>query len=109
MGALLRERLQTTFRDRPDVGDVRGRGLFVGVELVTDREKKTPPPESLGLPARLRESAMAERLICNPAGGSADGRDGAHILLAPPFIYSEEHVEELVKRLGRALDRVEVR
>jgi adenosylmethionine-8-amino-7-oxononanoate aminotransferase len=109
MGALLRERLKSAFCERPNVGDVRGRGLFVGVELVTDREKKTPPPESLGLPARLRESAMAERRICYPAGGSADGRDGAHILLAPPFIYSEEHVEELVKRLGRALDRVEVR
>jgi adenosylmethionine-8-amino-7-oxononanoate aminotransferase len=109
MGALLRERLKSAFCERPNVGDVRGRGLFVGVELVTDREKKTPPPAVLGLPARLRESAMAEGLICYPAGGSADGRDGAHILLAPPFIYSEEHVEELVKRLGRALDRVEVR
>ena len=106
MGALLRERLQSAFRDRPDVGDVRGRGLFLGVELVVDREKKTPPPAALGLPGRLRESAMAEGLICYPAGGSADGRDGAHVLLAPPFIYTEEHVEELVTRLGRALDRV---
>ena len=106
MGALLRERLQSGFRNRPDVGDVRGRGLFLGVELVVDREKKTPPPASLGLPGRLRESAMAEGLICYPAGGSADGRDGAHILLAPPYIYTEDHVEELVLRLGRALDRV---
>jgi adenosylmethionine-8-amino-7-oxononanoate aminotransferase len=109
MGALLRERLRSAFADRPEVGDVRGRGLFVGVELVTDREKKTPPPGALRLPGRLRESAMAEGLICYPAGGSANGRDGAHILLAPPFIYTEAHVEALVARLGRALDRVDVR
>jgi len=71
--------------------------------------KKTPPPATLGLPARLGRRAMAEGLICYPAGGSADGRDGAHILLAPPFIYTEDHVEELVTRLGRTLRDLEAR
>lgn len=103
MGGFLRERLESAFRDHPHVGDVRGRGLFVGIELVVDRDSKAPPLADLDLPGRLRNAAMAEGLVCYPAGGSAGDRDGAHILLAPPFIYTEANVDELVTRLGRVL------
>jgi adenosylmethionine-8-amino-7-oxononanoate aminotransferase len=103
MGARLRERLATAFGDHPHVGDIRGRGLFVGIELVVDRAAKTPPAAVLALPARLRNEAMAQGFICYPGGGTADGSNGAHILLAPPFIYSEANVDELVTRLGRVL------
>ena len=108
-GALMKERLRSAFEDHPHVGDVRGRGLFLGVELVVDRANKTPPSAALGLPGHLRKRAMAEGLVCYPAGGCADGHAGAHILLAPPFIYTEEDVAELVTRLDRTLDRLEVR
>jgi adenosylmethionine-8-amino-7-oxononanoate aminotransferase len=108
MGELLRSRLASAFDDHPHVGDIRGRGLFTGIELVVDRRTRTPPSASLGLPARLRNEAMAEGLLCYPGGGSANGRDGAHILLAPPFIYSEDNVDELVTRLGRVLQGLEL-
>lgn len=104
MGAMLRSRLASTFSNHPHVGDIRGRGLFIGIELVIDRETRAPPPAALGLPARLRNEAMAEGLVCYPGGGTANGRDGAHILLAPPFIYTEDNVDELVMRLGRVLN-----
>jgi len=104
MGALLRERLAAALCDHPHVGDIRGRGLFVGIELVTDRATNGAPRAELGLPQRLRDDAMRHGLICYPGGGSADGQNGAHILLAPPFIYSSDNVDELVMRLGRVLD-----
>ena len=103
MGARLRERLAAAFGDHPHVGDIRGRGLLVGIELVVDRAARTPPAAVLALPTRLRQEAMTQGLICYPGGGTADGSNGAHILLAPPFIYSEANVDELVTRLGRVL------
>ncbi len=81
--------------------------MFVGVELVADRAHMTPPSASLGLPAKIRNAAMAQGLLCYPGGGTADGRDGAHVLLAPPFIYEDRHVDELIEKLGRALDQVD--
>jgi adenosylmethionine-8-amino-7-oxononanoate aminotransferase len=108
MGRLLRTRLASAFRNHPHVGDIRGRGLFTGIELVVERLTKTPPSASLGLPGRLRNEAMARGLVCYPGGGSANGRDGAHILLAPPFIYTEDNVDELVARLGRVLQGLEL-
>lgn len=103
IGALLRENLRVAFRDHPHVGDIRGRGLFIGVELVKDRDSRAPIPAALGLPARLRRKAMEQGLVCYPGGGGADGCDGAHIMLAPPLIYSEQHADELVTRLFRTL------
>lgn len=108
VGELLRARLVSAFGNHPHVGDVRGRGLFTGMELVLDRQTKAPPPATLGLPVRLRNKAMAEGLVCYPGGGSADGRNGAHILLAPPFIYDESNVDELVMRLGRVLQGLQL-
>ena len=108
MGELLRDRLTHALGEHPHVGDIRGRGLFIGIELVVDRESKKPPSAEFGLPARIRNEAMAQGLICYPGGGAANGRDGAHILLAPPFIYTEENVNELVVRLERVLRRLEL-
>jgi adenosylmethionine-8-amino-7-oxononanoate aminotransferase len=103
MGELLRRELRTAFANQPWLGDVRGRGLFTGIELVTDREQKTPPAGSLGLPLKIRLKAMRKGLICYPGGGSADGTNGVHILLAPPLIYTASHVDELVTRLSSVL------
>ncbi len=107
MGELLRRELRSALGSNPWLGDIRGRGLFVGIELVTDRENKTPPPGSLGLPTKLRKKAMQSGLICYPGGGSADGTNGAHIMLAPPLIYTSQHVDELVTRLASVLTDID--
>lgn len=105
-GAQLRDELASCFSEHPYVGDIRGRGLFVGIELVTDRETKAPPGTELGVASWIKNTAMEEGLICYPAGGTADGKNGAHILLAPPFIYTAAHVSELVGKLESVLGRL---
>jgi len=90
------------------VGDIRGRGLMWGLELVLDRASNEPVPARLGLPSRIRETALQAGLICYPGSGSAaDGRNGAHIMLAPPYIITDAELEELCTRLGRALEGVD--
>ncbi|MCB1845343.1 MAG: aminotransferase class III-fold pyridoxal phosphate-dependent enzyme, partial [Halioglobus sp.] len=103
MGELLRRELRSAFASHPWVGDIRGRGMFVGIELVVDRKRKTPPHGALGLHVKLRRRAMSQGLICYPGGGSADGIDGAHIMLAPPLSYRQQHVDELVSKLVATL------
>ncbi|RMD50250.1 MAG: aspartate aminotransferase family protein [Alphaproteobacteria bacterium] len=105
-GAALEARLRAAFGDHPHVGDIRGRGLFQALEFVADRESKRPFPPETRLAARLKARAMAEGLICYPMPGTIDGREGHHVLLAPPFIISEEELDELVARLGRAIEGV---
>jgi adenosylmethionine-8-amino-7-oxononanoate aminotransferase len=107
-GEQLRQSLQSTFEQHPHVGDVRGRGLFVAIEFVKDKASKQPPPIELGLPAWLKNRAMEEGLICYPGGGTVDGKNGVHILLAPPFIYTEANVEELVAKLVVILGDVKI-
>jgi len=102
-GRLLRSELRQAFAGHPHIGDVRGRGLLVGIELVEDRESKTGIRKELGVPAAIRAAAMDNGLICYPGGGTANGTDGAHILLAPPFIYQAQHVDELVGKLQKTL------
>ncbi|MEO1120353.1 MAG: aspartate aminotransferase family protein, partial [Pseudomonadota bacterium] len=88
------------------VGDVRGRGHFLGLELVANRETKEPFDPALGIPAAIKKAAMAEGLMCYPMGGTIDGRRGAHILLAPPFILEEAHAGLIVDRLDAAIGNV---
>jgi len=105
-GEQLRNELRAAFADHPHVGDIRGRGLLIGIELVEDRETKTGIRNELGLPAALRVAAMENGLICYPGGGTVDGTDGAHILLAPPFIYQSQHIDELVGKLQKTLKNI---
>lgn len=105
-GKLLRENLREVFAEHPHVGDIRGRGLLIGMELVENRETKLAVRKELGLPVALRNAAMENGLICYPGGGTADGDDGAHILLAPPFIYQPQHIDELVGKLEKTLQQV---
>lgn len=85
------------------VGDIRGRGLFLGIELVSDRASKEPFAPELKLHARIKDQAMERGLICYPAGGTADGVRGDHVLLAPPYIIGDEHVREITAILGDAI------
>lgn len=103
-GETLNRLLQRTLGQHRCVGDIRGRGLFRGIELVADRETKEPFDPALKLHARIKSEAMRRGLICYPAGGTADGRRGDHVLLAPPFIVTETHVEDIVGRLHESID-----
>ena len=104
-GAALRERLQASLGAHPHVGDIRGRGLFMALELVEDRGSKQPFDPSLRLHARVKAEAMARGLMVYPMGGTIDGRRGDHVLLAPPFIVTESDIDEIVSRLAAAVDR----
>jgi adenosylmethionine-8-amino-7-oxononanoate aminotransferase len=95
--------LRDKFAAHPFVGDIRGRGLFRAIELVADRETKAPFDPDLKLPTRIKAEAMARGLICYPMGGAIDGVCGDHVLLAPPYIVSENEIEELTARLGQAV------
>jgi adenosylmethionine-8-amino-7-oxononanoate aminotransferase len=102
-GQYLQARLQAVLGAHPHVGDIRGRGLFWGVELVQDRATRQWFDPALKLHARLKAAAMAEGLLIYPMGGTVDGRCGDHVLLAPPFIASEADIDAIVQRLGKAL------
>ena len=100
----LDERLRQRFGNHHHVGDIRGRGLFRGVELVADRATKEPFDPKLKLNARIKSEAMARGLMVYPMGGTIDGVRGDHVLLAPPFIVEERDIDEIVSRLGEAVD-----
>ncbi|MDX1710481.1 MAG: aspartate aminotransferase family protein [Rhodovibrionaceae bacterium] len=103
-GENLKSRLESRFGNHPHVGDIRGRGLFIGLELVADRTSKEPFSPGLRLHGSIKRHAMERGLMCYPNGGTADGVKGDHILLAPPFIVEDGHVEEIVDKLGEAVD-----
>jgi adenosylmethionine-8-amino-7-oxononanoate aminotransferase len=104
LGDALSGRLRDRFADHPAVGDVRGRGLFAGVELVADRATKAPFEPARQLHRRVKRAAMARGLLCYPSGGTADGVRGDHVMLAPPFVVDEGHVDTVVDTLAAAID-----
>lgn len=101
-GEQLRATLRERLGDHPHVGDIRGRGLFVGVEFVLDRDGKTPFDPARKLNVLLKREAMARGLMVYPMGGTIDGKQGDHVLLAPPFICTPNDIERIVERLGDA-------
>ncbi|WP_343079130.1 aspartate aminotransferase family protein [Ostreiculturibacter nitratireducens] len=104
-GEKLDAALRAAFAQHPHVGDIRGRGLFRGVELVADRETKAPFDPARKINARIKSEAFAAGLICYPMGGTIDGQTGDHVLLAPPFIIEDAQIDELVEKLSGAIDK----
>ncbi len=104
MGAALAEALTERFGNHRHVGDIRGRGLFQAIELVSERSSKQPFDPDKKLHARIKAEAMARGLIVYPMGGTIDGKHGDHVLLAPPFIVTPGEVATIVDRLGDAVD-----
>lgn len=102
LDGLLRDRLG----EHPHVGDIRGRGLFIGIELVADRSTKAPLDPARKVHAAIKRRAMEQGLLCYPAGGTVDGQRGDHILLAPPFNCTIAHLQELTDKLGRVVEDV---
>ena len=95
--------LKTQLGAHPNIGDIRGRGLFIGLELVKDRATKKPFDPSLKVAASIKRKAFEAGLICYPMSGTRDGKWGDHILLAPPFIINESQITELVDKVSISL------
>lgn len=102
--SVLQALLADKFKNHPHVGDIRGRGFFWGIELVQDRASKAPFDLARRLHAKVKAAAFARGLLVYPMGGTVDGRYGDHILLAPPFIASQDELAQIVSRLAEALD-----
>ena len=103
-GDYLSRRLKERFGNHPFVGDLRGRGLFQGIEIVSDRGTKAPFDPSCKLHARIKHQALTRGLMIYPMGGTVDGTRGDHVLLAPPFIIDNGTIDAIVERLGDAID-----
>ena len=106
MGGVLKGALSEQFGNHPNVGDIRGRGLFLALELVKDRATKEPFGAELKLSERIRVRAMENGLICYPMGGVVDGKRGENVMIAPPFIVEEQHVFELYGEARQDAGRV---
>lgn len=109
-GANLKRALQESFNSdailADHVGDIRGRGLFIGIELVVNKKSKQAFDPSLKLHAQIKKKAMLNRLMVYPMGGTVDGVNGDHILVAPPFIINEENVAQITERLSTSVRSV---
>ncbi|SOY67812.1 aspartate aminotransferase family protein [Cupriavidus taiwanensis] len=105
-GEQLRSRLSEALGEHPNLGDVRGRGLFVGVEFVADRDSKATLDPALKTHARLKSAAMQNGLLVYPMGGTVDGVHGDHVLFAPPFICTAGDIDRIVERFAAAVQTV---
>ena len=103
MGEHFDKALKDQFSEHAHVGDIRGRGLFRGIELVADKVSKSPFAPEKRLAAGIKKAAFDQGLICYPMSGTRDGVNGDHILLAPPFIIEDDQIEEVVTKLDTAI------
>jgi adenosylmethionine-8-amino-7-oxononanoate aminotransferase len=100
MGMLLGAKLRSAFADHPHIGDIRGRGLFYGIELVQDKATKEPFPVSRHLAWDIWKEAFKRGLIIYYSQGCADGRNGDLIMVGPPLTINETQIDELVGLLA---------
>jgi hypothetical protein len=105
-GARLKALLDDRFGNHPNVGDIRGRGLLLAMELVADRNSKVPLDPALATHQRAKEEAFARGLLIYPGGGTVDGRIGDHILLAPPYNVTDAELDMIVDLLAETVDAV---
>ena len=106
MGDKLSFALKKELGQHPNVGDIRGRGLFQGIELVEDRETKKPFAPSLAISKKIKDLAFKAGLICYPMSGTRDGINGDHILLAPPYIINDSQIDEVVGKLSLSISQL---
>jgi adenosylmethionine-8-amino-7-oxononanoate aminotransferase len=102
-GAQLRARLKERLQDVDALGDVRGRGFFIGLEFVADRTSKTPFPPALGLHHRIRARSLDNGLICYPMGGNIDGIAGDTVIVAPPYNATSAELDEIADKLDLSI------
>ena len=104
MGEKLRQRLESRFGNHPNVGDIRGRGLFQAIEIVADRDDKTPFAASDGMAGRIFDACRDLGLLVYPGSGTVDGIRGDHLLVSPPYNVTEAQIDTIVERLGDGVD-----
>jgi adenosylmethionine-8-amino-7-oxononanoate aminotransferase len=102
-GKQIRTGLRDALTNHPNVGDIRGRGLFIGVEFVVDRETKEPLDPALKTHNKVQKAAMDNGLLCYGMGGTIDGRRGDHVLIAPPYNLDDAQQQELVEKFSAAI------
>ncbi len=105
-GQLLQQELEAAFKDHPHIGDIRGRGLFRGIEIVADKSTKAPFPDAAQITKRLKQATMKHGLICYPGGGSFQDNLGSSIMLAPPFILQPDHIDRAIDKLRAILSDI---
>ncbi|HEY5070333.1 MAG TPA: aminotransferase class III-fold pyridoxal phosphate-dependent enzyme, partial [Candidatus Acidoferrum sp.] len=93
-------------RSHPNVGDIRGMGLLIGIEFVSDKKSREPFPQSQNIAERIRQAALEENVLTYPTQGCVDGLRGDHILLAPPFTVSTEESALIARAIKSALANV---
>jgi adenosylmethionine-8-amino-7-oxononanoate aminotransferase len=106
-GERLRKELAAALAEHPFVGDLRGLGLMIGIELVADRDSKKPFPRRARVTEQVLAAAKDRGLLLYPATGGADGTDGDVAMLGPPFVICDEELAEVVARLADALGAVD--
>ena len=106
MGMQLQSRLEDEFYNHPHIGDIRGRGLFRGIEFVQDKATKQSFAPEQKINTKIKQTAMQNGLMCYPMGGTIDGVNGDHILIAPPFIINDSHLDEIVSKLKLTISSV---
>lgn len=105
-GQYLQKNLELHLGQNQFVGDIRGRGLFRGIEIVKDRSTKEPFQKKLNIAGKIKKQALDIGLICYPMQGTVDGSKGDHILIAPPFIINENQINEISTKLKSTIDLV---
>jgi len=103
MGSYLGECLRSEFAGHPFVGDIRGRGLFWALEFVANRDRKQSFAPNLGISERIKQTALGLGLGIYPTAGTADGVNGDHLIVAPPYIVNSIEVETIVRRLAESI------
>jgi hypothetical protein len=103
---MLRQALMDRLGTHPNVGDIRGRGLFQAVEFVADRQSRTPFPSDMKIHERVKGAALEAGVGIYPTAGTVDGSRGDHAIIAPPFNVTAEEIGDIVERVGRAVTRV---
>jgi adenosylmethionine-8-amino-7-oxononanoate aminotransferase len=103
VGAAFQDAVRGALSNVDEVGDVRGRGFFIGIELVRDRNTRAPFAPERGLSFDIGQRAFADGLICYPCSGNVDGARGDTVILAPPYNASDAELEEITVKLARAV------
>lgn len=103
-GAAFQEAVRGSLAKFEEVGDVRGRGYFIGIEFVRERKTRAPFPADRGLSFEISQRAFEDGLICYPCSGNVDGAAGDTIILAPPYNATDMELEEITSKLAAAID-----
>lgn len=105
-GTKLKQALDDHYKNHPFIGDIRGKGLFYGLEIVQNKQTKAAFDPALKINAKLKAAAFDEGLMCYAMGGTIDGKLGDHVMFMPPFIITDSHIEEILSKFRKAIGRV---